>query len=138
MREQRVAGSKFLATKELLCVAEALRVGSADVACDRGGAGGRLSSVPCPSESSVAAKVATAIENLGGEGLKLEEIAVISLRGLSFQATGTAGGDRHGCAAGGGCGGVGMRWTQVRLCSTADTTGSSTTHPGLCGNRLSL
>ena len=73
----------------LLRVAEALRTGSADVAAAVQAAQDAdcLRLVSCPSESSVADKVATAIGTLRGEGLKPEEIAVISLRGLGAEGS---------------------------------------------------
>lgn len=73
----------------LLRVAEALRTGSEDVAAviEAAEETDCLRIVSCPSESSVAAKVATTIENLRGEGLKPEEIAVISLRGQGAEGS---------------------------------------------------
>jgi hypothetical protein len=74
---------------ELLQVAEAMRTGSEDVAAaiEAAQEADCLRLVSCPSESSVADKVATVIENLRGEGLKPEEIAVISLRGLGAEGS---------------------------------------------------
>jgi hypothetical protein len=74
---------------ELMRVAEASRVGSDDVeevmqaAVDAE----RLRLVSCPSTSSVPDKVANEITKLRGEGLKPEEIAVISLRGLGAEGS---------------------------------------------------
>lgn len=69
---------------ELMQVAEAVRQGKPD---DRAVAAaveaGRLAVVSCPSESSVAERVAREVTKLRGEGLEPGEIAVISLRGLS-------------------------------------------------------
>jgi hypothetical protein len=73
----------------LLRVAEALGRGSADIAEATQAAQevDCLRLVSCPSESSVAGKVATAIGTLRGEGLEPEDIAVISLRGLGAEGS---------------------------------------------------
>jgi len=74
---------------ELLRVAEVIRTGSGDVTAANESAqeADCLRLVACPSETSVAGKVATVIENLRGEGLQKEEIAVISLRGLGAEGS---------------------------------------------------
>jgi len=68
---------------ELMGVAEAVRAGEADdEAVAEAIEAGRLRVVSCPSESSVADKVANEVGKLRGDGLEPGEIAVISLRGL--------------------------------------------------------
>jgi hypothetical protein len=74
---------------ELMQVAEAIRVGSEGVeeAMKAAVDTERLRLVSCPSTSSVPDKVANEITKLRGEGLRPEEIAVISLRGLGAEGS---------------------------------------------------
>jgi hypothetical protein len=58
---------------------------------------GELAVVACPSESSVEDKVAKEIDKLMGEGLRAEEIAIVSLRGWAAE-----GGMARGCQSASG------------------------------------
>jgi hypothetical protein len=74
---------------ELMRAAEAVRVGSEDVedAVLSAANAERLRVLSCPSVSSIPDKVANEITKLRGEGLKPEEIAVISLRGVGAEGS---------------------------------------------------
>ena len=74
---------------ELMRLAEAIRTGSDEVesAMQAAQESERLRLVSCPSVSSVPDKVVNEITKLRGEGLKPEEIAVISLRGLGAEGS---------------------------------------------------
>jgi protein-tyrosine-phosphatase len=74
---------------ELMRVAEAIRTRSEDVeaAMQAAQESERLRLVSCPSVSSVPDKVVNEITKLRGEGLKPEEIAVISLRGQGAEGS---------------------------------------------------
>ena len=91
--ERRVAASLFdsyatlsenyRCAPKLMRVAGAVRDGKPDEEGVRAAVEeGRFGVVTCPSESSVADKVAMEVTKLRGEGLKPNQIAVISLRGL--------------------------------------------------------